>query len=146
MSRPGRALRPEGDGRPPGARRDEGAHVKYLLMIHMNEEAFAGLSEAEREELMNYHEDFQKRLRESGEFVGTDALAGPDASAVVKVTDGVPAVTDGPFAEAKEYLAGYYVVDCESRERALEIAAQMAEARFLGVEVRPIMFSAGMEM
>ena len=120
--------------------------MKYLLMIHMNDEAFAGLSEEQRNELMTYHDGFQKALRESGEFVGTDALAGPDASAVVRVRDGVPAVTDGPFAEAKEYLAGYYVVDCETRERALEIAAMMAEAKYLGVEVRPVMFSAGMEM
>ena len=120
--------------------------MKYLLMIHMNDEAFGNLSEAERGDLQNYHEGFMKSLRESGEFVGTDALAGPDASAVVRVKDGVPTVTDGPFAEAKEYLAGYYVVDCDSRERALQIAGRMAEARFLGVEVRPVMFSAGMEM
>ncbi|MFD0851830.1 hypothetical protein ACFQ07_06340, partial [Actinomadura adrarensis] len=66
--------------------------MKYLLIIHMNDEAFGNLTEAERDELMNYHDGFQKSLRESGEFVGTEALAGPDASAVVKVTDGVPAV------------------------------------------------------
>jgi hypothetical protein len=120
--------------------------VKYLLIIHMNDEAFADLSEAERNELMSYHEGFQKSLRESGEFVRTDALAAPDASAVVRVRDGVPTVTDGPFAEAKEYLAGYYIVDCETRERALEIAGRMAEAAFVGVEVRPVMFTAGMEM
>ncbi|GAA2440078.1 YciI family protein [Actinomadura vinacea] len=120
--------------------------MKYLLMIHMNDEAWEGLTEAERNEIMNAHEGFQKMLRESGEMVVTHALANPGTSAVVRVKDGVPAVTDGPFAEAKEYLAGYYVIDCESRERALEIAARMPESRFLGVEVRPIMYSAGMEM
>ncbi|MFF5261508.1 YciI family protein [Actinomadura viridis] len=120
--------------------------MKYLLMIHMNDDAWQALSEEERNHMMNSQEGFMNMLRESGEMVLTHALANPSTSAVVRVQDGAPAVTDGPFAEAKEYLAGYYVIDCESRERALEVAAQMAEARFLGVEVRPIMFSAGMEM
>ena len=59
-------------------------------------------------------------------------------SRAVRVRDGVPVVTDGPFLEAKEYLAGYYLVDCESMERAVELAAMMPEARYEGVEVRPV--------
>jgi hypothetical protein len=58
----------------------------------------------------------------------------------------VPATTDGPFAEAKEQLAGYYVVDVESIERATEIATRDPAARFWAIEVRPIMDEAGMEM
>ena len=60
--------------------------------------------------------------------------------------DGAPVVTDGPFLEAKEHLAGYYEVDCESIERAVELAAMMPEARYQGVEVRPVMGPAGDEM
>ena len=96
--------------------------------------------------LAGAHEPFQAALRETGELVGFAALADPDVSRVVRVADGVPAVTDGPFAEAKEYLAGYYVVDVETPERAAEIAALMPEAALAGVEIRPVMADAGLEM
>jgi hypothetical protein len=62
------------------------------------------------------------------------------------VRDGVPAITDGPFAEAKEQLAGYYVVDCESIERATEIATRDPASRLWTIEVRPVMDEAGQEM
>jgi hypothetical protein len=120
--------------------------VKYLLIIHMNPASMAALSEEEQKAVFGVHEGFQQRLKESGELVGFAALADPSNSKVVRVRDGAPAVTDGPFVEAKEFLAGYYVVDCESVERAAELAAQMPEARFSGVEVRPVMESGGMEM
>jgi hypothetical protein len=65
-----------------------------------------------------------KELTESGELVGTQALADPSNTKTVRVRDGVPAITDGPFAEAKEQLSGYLIVDCASPERATEIAAR----------------------
>jgi hypothetical protein len=65
-----------------------------------------------------------KELTESGELVGTQALADPSNTKTVRVRDGVPAITDGPFAEAKEQLGGYLIVDCASPERATEIAAR----------------------
>ena len=65
---------------------------------------------------------------------------------MVRTQNGVPAVTDGPYLEGKEFLAGYYVVECETKERALEVAAMIPDARVegLGIEVRPVMFSDGM--
>jgi hypothetical protein len=57
----------------------------------------------------------------------------------VRVRGGVPAVTDGPFIESKEYLAGYYLLDCDSRKRAIELAALLPEAAFSALEVRPLM-------
>jgi hypothetical protein len=77
---------------------------------------------------------------------GGVALADPSNGKTVRVRNGLPAVTDGPFAEAKEQLAGYYVLDCESLERATEIVAHDPAARFWAVEVRPIMDTAGTEM
>ena len=73
------------------------------------------------------------------------ALAEPAQSAVVRVRDGVPVVTDGPYLESKEFMGGYYIVDCATRERALELAALIPDAGVegLGIEVRPIIFSAG---
>ncbi|WP_336207119.1 YciI family protein [Nonomuraea sp. LPB2021202275-12-8] len=79
-----------------------------------------------------------KELAESGELAGGQALAEPAASRTVRVRDGVPAVTDGPFLEAKEYLAGYLIVECDSVERATEIAARWPDARLCAMEVRPI--------
>ncbi|MEU4575464.1 YciI family protein [Nonomuraea sp. ATR24] len=88
------------------------------------------------------HEAFVTAARQAGELVGGHALADPSLSAVVRVVDGVPAVTEGPYAGAGEHVTGQYVVDCESRERALELAALLPG----GVEVRPLMDPAGLEM
>jgi hypothetical protein len=122
------------------------AAVKYLLMIHMNPTIFETLSEAERNAVFSAHDAFQKPIRESGELVGFAALADPSNSTTVRVRGGVPAVTDGPYVEAKEFLAGYYAVDCESLERAIELAAQIPDARYTAVEVRPVMHEAGLEL
>jgi hypothetical protein len=110
-----------------------------MLLIYFNPATWDSLSEEEHQAVFSGHEQFMKTIRESGEMVGTEALANPSESAVVRVRDGVPAVTDGPFLEAKEFFAGYYVVDCESRERAVELAAMIPDAKFAAMEVRPIM-------
>jgi hypothetical protein len=113
--------------------------VKYLLLIYFNQTTWDSLTEEEHQAVFSGHHDFMRTIQESGEMVGTEALASPDQSAVVRVRDGATVVTDGPFLEAKEFFAGYYVVDCESRERALELAAMIPDARFSAMEVRPIM-------
>jgi hypothetical protein len=87
-----------------------------------------------------------QELTESGELVGGEALADPSNTKTVRVRSGVPAVTDGPFAEAKEHLGGYLIVECERPERATEIAARWPNARFGRMEVRPIMDQSGAEM
>ncbi len=120
--------------------------MKYLLMIIFNPAAWDGLSEDERQEVFDGHDRFIKMIKESGEMVGTEALSDPSQSATVRVRNGVPVVSDGPFAEAKEYLAGYYVVDCESRERAIELAAMIPDARFSAMEVRPMMSQDGADL
>ena len=119
--------------------------MKYLLIIH-NNPALTALTADELQAVQDAHEPFQATLRETGELVGFAALAVPVLSRVVRVADGVPAVTDGPYVEAKEYLAGYYVVDAETPERAAEIAAMLPDARYGGVEVRPVMAAGGLEM
>jgi hypothetical protein len=88
---------------------------------------------------------FIEALKKSGELITTQALADPSQAAVVSVRNGQPVVTDGPFLESKEYLGGFYLIDCESRERAIELAARIPDAAIegLGVEVRQVMFSDG---
>ena len=119
--------------------------MKYLLIMQINPSTIEALSEAEREEIANGHGALMETITASGEMVGTQALADPSQSAVVRVRDGARTVTDGPFLEAKEYMGGFYVVDCESAERAYELAALIPDAAIpgLGVEVRPVIFTAG---
>ncbi|MFI5775031.1 YciI family protein [Streptomyces sp. NPDC051658] len=119
--------------------------MKFLLIMHINPAIMEELTEAERQEIMDGHGTFMKTTRESGEMIGTEALADPSQSSVVRVRDGVPVVTDGPYLEAKEFLGGYYLVDVASRDRALELAAMIPDARFngLGIEVRQVIFSGG---
>jgi hypothetical protein len=79
-------------------------------------------------------------------LVGFAALADPTNTTTVRVRGGVPAVTDGPYVEAKEFLAGFYVVDCEGVERANALAAQIPDAQYTAVEVRPVMEASGLEL
>ncbi|ACZ86397.1 YciI family protein [Streptosporangium roseum] len=122
--------------------------MQFLLIMQMNPQVWDTLTEEERNEVMNGHGAFIDTVRAAGELVGTTGLADPSHSAVVRVRGGVAAVTDGPYLEAKEYIGGYYLVDCENRERALELAALIPDAGVegLGIEVRPLMSPAGMEM
>jgi hypothetical protein len=122
--------------------------MKFLLVLHNNPAVLEALGEAEQQKLMNGHNAFIETVQKSGELVVTQALGDPSQSAVVRVRNGVPVITDGPYLESKEFLGGYYLVDVADRERALELAAQIPDASIdqLGVEVRPIMFEAGLEM
>ncbi|GAA2119309.1 YciI family protein [Actinomadura alba] len=131
--------------------------MKYLFLIYSNPESwehpifqrdprFLALSQDERDELLRDDEALYKEFTESGELVGGVALGDPMDSKTVRVRDGVPATTDGPYIETKEQLAGYFVFDCDSPERAAEIAARFPDARFGAVEVRPIMDMSGQEM
>lgn len=120
--------------------------MKYLLLIYSSPATWNALTQAERDELERAHSELHHELVRSGEWVGGHALADPARAVGVRVRDGVRVTTDGPYVEVKEHLAGYDLVDCESLERALEIAARIPDAAVCGVEVRPIMDVGGMEM
>jgi len=120
-------------------------YVKYLLMIYMNPEMSETLSEEESNAVFSARR-LPGRTKDSGELVGFAALADPSNSSTVRVRDGVPAVTDDPYVEAKDFLAGYYVVECETAERAGELAAQIPDAQYTAIEVRPVMDAGGLEM
>jgi hypothetical protein len=120
--------------------------VKYLLLIYQNPASFQQLPEEEKRALMSEAEAIVNELVGSGEWVGGEGLADPSTAKTVRVRDGVPAVTDGPYAEAKEQMVGYCIVDCESPQRAVEIATRWPDARLWGMEVRPILSPDGLEM
>jgi hypothetical protein len=107
--------------------------MKYMLMMHAPRGTGDWQVFSWPPEDLKAHIGFMKRLnkelRDAGELVGAEGLAGPNQAKVVRAgKGGAPEVTDGPFAEAKEFLAGYWIVDCESTERAYEIAARASAA------------------
>ena len=121
--------------------------MKYVALVYTNPGAFEALAPADRDALMREADTFLEEFRASGELLdGGVALADASAGRTVRVRNGLPAITDGPFAEAKEQLAGYYVLDTDTLERATEIVTRDPAARFWAVEVRPIMETAGAEM
>jgi len=121
--------------------------MKYMLIMHTNPVIWDSLSEEEKNGVMEGHGPLMDTIKASGEMISTAALAAPTESATVRVRGGVPVITDGPYLEAKEFLAGYYLVECETKERAYELAAMIPDASIegLGVEVRPIIFADGLE-
>ena len=126
--------------------------MKYMLMMHAPRVGWktAGIGAWPHEDFVahiKFMKNFAKQLSDNGELVGAEGLALPDEARIVRAgSNGAPEVTDGPYPEAKEFLAGYWIVDCETKERAYEIAAQASAAPGKGglplnmpIEVRQVM-------
>ena len=112
--------------------------MQYILLIHDDEQVWAAMSEQERGAIHGEYMAYTQRLRESGALVGGDQLQPTATATTVRVRDGETLTTDGPFAETKEQLGGYYVVEAESLDEALAWAAQIPSARIGTIEVRPL--------
>jgi hypothetical protein len=119
--------------------------MRYILLIYQNTEAWATLSRSEKEVLMRGAGDIVEELSATGEWVGGEGLADASQARSTHVRDGVVTVTDGPFLEAKEALAGYCIVDVATPERAEEIAARWPDAKHWGMEIRALMQGGGEE-
>ena len=111
--------------------------MKYMLLIHSDSSAWAD-DPAAGEKLHAEYGQFTQEILASGEMVAGDQLAGVDTATCVRVRDGRTTTTDGPFAETKEHLGGYYVVDVADLDRAIQLAGRIPAARTGVVEVRPI--------
>jgi len=120
--------------------------VKYMLLIYGNEEAFSSVGAETLAEIIRETDALNQELFESGELVGAYGVADQVNAKVVRVTGGTPVVTDGPYAEAKEYLGSFTIVDCDSLDRAVEIAARNPAARYVGVEVKPLLMEADFDV
>ena len=132
--------------------------MKFMLMMHATrgkgDWAVLDWPPADFKAHIEFMINFNKELTEAGELAGAEGLAAPSETRVVRASkDGTPAVTDGPFPEAKEFLAGYWIVDCESAERAYAIAARASAAPGPGgaplnmpIEVRQVMCAPPVEM
>jgi hypothetical protein len=120
--------------------------VKYMLLIYGNEELWGSFPEEVLQEVIKETGELQAELRASGEFVGAWGVGDQVLARTVTVKDGSPVVTDGPYLEAKEYLGSFDIIDVDSEERALEIAARVPFAKVGTVEVRPLLHEAAAEM
>ena len=116
--------------------------MKYLIMIYHNPESralWARMSPEEQALGLDAYEALDAALAESGELIVSERLADPETARRVGVKDGRTIASDGPFAEVKEQLAGFYLVDVEDADRATQIAGQIPEAFLNMIEVRPVM-------
>jgi hypothetical protein len=119
--------------------------MKYMLMIYGNDELWQSFPQDVMAEVIAETEALHADLRRSGEFVGAYGVADQEMAKKVTVRDGAPVITDGPYIEAKEYLGSFTLVDCETPERAYEIAALDPFSKVGVVEVRPLMHEAAPE-
>jgi hypothetical protein len=119
--------------------------MQFLISMHINPAVLDALTDAEKAAIGDGHGALLAALKESGELITTQALVDPSQANVVTVRNGQPVVTDGPFLESKEYLGGFYLIDCEDKARAIELASRVPDAAIqgLGVEVRQVMFADG---
>jgi len=119
--------------------------VKYMLIIYGNQELWDSVDPAEQQRLFEEFGAFNKKYYDTGELLGAYGVADAAATKLVRLADGQPAVTDGPYLETKEYLASWYLIDVDSEQRALEIAAELPSAVFQPTEVWPILHEAARE-
>ncbi len=115
--------------------------MKYLIMVQSNPTSLAHwetLTDEEREEFGRAHFALTDALLDSGQLVTSAGLAPVETAKQVTVRDGAIVATDGPFAEVKEHLAGFYLVECADIDEAIGIAARVPDAEFNHVQVRPV--------
>lgn len=122
--------------------------MKYLILIHSNpsfQQRWDALTDTQRASFGSDHYALTDELAASGELLASEGLVDPAQATWVRSTNGGTLTSDGPFAEVKEHLAGFYLVDCESQERAVAIAAAVPDAVWGLVEVRPVLDRSGWE-
>jgi hypothetical protein len=113
-------------------------HVKYLALIYADEKAWESFSDEERDAAYAQYAAFGEEARAAGVYVTAGELGSTRDATSVRVRDGQTLVTDGPYAEIKEALGGYYLLECNSMEEALDWAARIPGAEHGSVEVRPL--------
>ena len=114
--------------------------MKYMLLIYSDEAIEASMNEAEQQANMGEYFAFTDHVREAGVMVAGEALLPTQQAATVRVNGGGEmVVSDGPFAETKEQLGGFYILDCETAEEAHQLAAKIPAAKHGAIEVRPLM-------
>jgi hypothetical protein len=115
-----------------------------MLLVHHNEEAFGKFSETTRRDMLEESVQLTHQLHDEGQYVHASPLQPASTALIVRVRDGKQFVTDGPFAETREQLAGYFLINAKDRDEAIAIAARVPGARIGTVEVRPLRIITGL--
>jgi hypothetical protein len=113
--------------------------VRYVFLIYLDPDVLPAPETPELQEEWRRYDEFTKATGERELFETADALQPPDTGTTVRVRNDETIVTDGPFAETKEQLAGFYVLHCEDIDEALELASRIPGARHGAVEIRPVL-------
>lgn len=119
--------------------------MKYLAIIYNDESLYANASPEDIGAIFAAHGEFGEAAGKAGVFLGGEGLQGTSTATTVRVRDGERMLTDGPYAETKEQIGGYYLLDCKDLDDALNWASQIPEAKTGAVEVRPVMDYAAVE-
>jgi hypothetical protein len=117
---------------------DGGTEMQYMLLIYDDPQVWSKLSEAERDQMMAEYRSLTAQIKATGQYVAGAQLRPVDVATSVRVRAGERLVTDGPFAETREHLGGYYLIEVRDLDEALGIAARIPSARVGTVEVRPV--------
>src|SRR5512145_476483 len=112
--------------------------MRYLCLVYSVEDPANALSASEEQALVDESLDYDEQLRKSGHFIIASALQPPESGAIVHVRGGRVSVTDGPFAETKEQVAGFVLIEARDFNEAIQVASKIPPARYGFVEVRPI--------
>ena len=113
--------------------------MKYLLLIYGNEADFANVSEKEQEAIFREYMEFSQAIHRAGNYISGEALQPVATATTVRVRGGKTVTTDGPFAETREQLGGFYMIEAKDLDEATSIAARIPSSRTGSIEVRPIM-------
>ena len=111
--------------------------MRYVCLIHLDESALAAMPAQQESDLNAAHWDYNDQLRSTSNFIVAEALAPAAATTQVKIRDGKTTVIDGPFAETKEVIAGFYLIEARDMNEAVAIAAKLPSASIATIEVRP---------
>ena len=113
--------------------------MRYLCLIYDEEKKVGAMSKSESDAFMGEYGAFTEGIQKSGHFLGGEALQPVHTATTVRVRNGKVSTTDGPFAETKEQLGGYYLINARDLNDAIQVAAKIPSARIGTVEVRPLM-------
>jgi hypothetical protein len=113
--------------------------MKYLCLIYDEEKKIAGMSPKESEAFMGEYFAFTEGIQKSGHYIGGEALQPVQTATTVRIRNGKMATTDGPFAETKEQLGGFYFINAKDLNDAIQVASRIPSARTGSIEVRPVM-------
>jgi hypothetical protein len=118
--------------------------MKFMLLVHHDENAFGKLNESTKKAMLAESVNLTHQFHANGHYLSASPLQPAATAAIVRVRDGKPLVTDGPFIETREQIAGYFLVNAKDRDQAIAMAARVPGARIGTVEVRPLIDITGL--